>query len=121
AYRGYVDDAMRELLGRGLSAELGALVELGLNHEQQHQELILTDLKHLLSRNPLKPAYQKHWPLTPIRAREPRWIAVEGGAREIGHPGGGFGFDNESPRHRVWLEPFEIASHPVTHGDFIEF
>ena len=97
------------------------MIELGLHHEQQHQELILTDLKHLLSRNPLKPAYQKQWPLTPIRARARRWIGFAGGLHEIGHAGTGFAFDNETPRHRVWLEDFEIASHPVTHGDFLDF
>jgi ergothioneine biosynthesis protein EgtB len=118
AYRRHVDGAMLELLA---TDEAAALVELGLQHEQQHQELILTDIKHLLSRNPLKPAYQKQWPLTPIRAREPRWIAFAGGLYEIGHEGPGFAFDNETPRHRVWLEAFEIASHPVTHGDFMRF
>jgi ergothioneine biosynthesis protein EgtB len=118
AYRRHVDGAMVELLA---TDEAAALVELGLQHEQQHQELILTDIKHLLSRNPLQPAYQKQWPLTPIRAREPRWIAFAGGLHEIGHDGPGFAFDNETPRHRVWLEAFEIASHPVTHGDFMRF
>jgi len=119
AYRRHVDDAVLDLLSTDRLP--GELLELGLQHEQQHQELILTDLKHLLSRNPLKPAYQKKWPLTPIRAREPRWIAHAGGLCEIGHAGPLFAFDNEMPRHRVWIEPFEIASHPVTHGDFIRF
>ena len=119
AYRRHVDDSVLALLGT--ETDHNALLELGLQHEQQHQELILTDLKHLLSRNPLKPAYQKQWPLTPIRAREPRWIAFEGGLCEIGHAGPEFAFDNETPRHRVWVEPFEIASHPVTHGDFLRF
>jgi ergothioneine biosynthesis protein EgtB len=118
AYRRHVDDAMLALRP---GDECAALVELGLHHEQQHQELILTDLKHLFSRNPLKPAYQKQWPLTPIRAREPRWIGFAGGLCEIGHAGAQFCFDNETPRHRVWLDPFEMASHPVTHGDFIRF
>jgi len=119
AYRDHVDRAVLALLSADdFPAEL---LELGLQHEQQHQELILTDLKHLLSRNPLKPAYQKQWPLTPIRAREPHWIAHAGGLSEIGHAGPQFAFDNEMPRHRVWVEPFEIASHPVTHGDFIRF
>jgi ergothioneine biosynthesis protein EgtB len=117
AYRRHVDDAMAKLL----EALDPALVELGLQHEQQHQELILTDLKHLLSRNPLKPAYQKHWPLTTIRARKAQWIAFPGGLAEIGHGGHGFAFDNELPRHRVFLEPFEIASHPVTHGELMRF
>jgi ergothioneine biosynthesis protein EgtB len=116
AYRRHVDDAM--LAAQDLPA---ALLELGLHHEQQHQELILTDLKHLLSRNPLKPVYRKPWPLTPIRARARSWIAFKGGLHEIGHEGAGFAFDNESPRHRVWLEDFEMASHPVTHGDFLDF
>ena len=122
AYRRHVDEAMLGLLaGERLLPEVGALIELGLHHEQQHQELILTDVKHLLSRNPVKPAYQKRWPLTPIYARERRWISFDAGLREIGHGGPGFCFDNETPRHRVWLDAFQIASHPVTHGDFIEF
>jgi ergothioneine biosynthesis protein EgtB len=119
AYRDHVDRAILALLSTDdFPAEL---LELGLQHEQQHQELILTDLKHLLSRNPLRPAYQKLWPLTPIRAREPYWIEHAGGLCEIGHSGPQFAFDNEMPRHRVWIEPFEISSHPVTHGDFIRF
>jgi len=122
AYRRHVDAAMLELLaGDRALPETGALIELGLQHEQQHQELILTDVKHMLSRNPLKPAYQKQWRLTPIRARERSWIACAAGLRDIGHAGADFCFDNETPRHRVWLDAFRIASHPVTHGDFIEF
>jgi ergothioneine biosynthesis protein EgtB len=122
AYRGHVDEAVRTLLaGEPLPAEISGLIELGLQHEQQHQELILTDVKHLLSRNPLKPAYQKQWPLTPIRGRERRWISFDAGLREIGYSGTGFSFDNERPRHRVWLDGFQTASHPVTNGDFIEF
>jgi ergothioneine biosynthesis protein EgtB len=116
AYRRHVDNAV--LAAKELPA---ALLELGLHHEQQHQELVLTDLKHLLSRNPLKPAYQKQWPLTEIRPRARSWIGFPGGLHEIGHAGEGFAFDNEKPRHRVWLEDFEVASHPVTHGDFADF
>jgi len=122
AYREYVDDAMRELLARKeLAADAESLIVLGLHHEQQHQELILTDVKHLLSRNPMKPAYQKQWALTPIRACDRRWISFEPGLHEIGHAGSDFCFDNETPRHRVWVEGFQIATHLVTHGDFIEF
>src|SRR5712672_698834 len=95
-YRRHVDEAM--LAARELPS---ALIALGLHHEQQHQELILTDVKHLLSRNPLQPAYQKHWPLTTIRAREPRWIGFAGGVHAIGHAGEEFCFDNELPRHEV--------------------
>lgn len=122
AYRDHVDKAMLEWLhDERVSGELAPLLELGLQHEQQHQELILTDLKHLLSCNPLRPAYQRQWPLTPVHARQRGWIMFDAGLRDIGHAGGGFCFDNETPRHRVWLEAFQIATHPVTHGDFIEF
>ena len=116
AYRRHVDEAV--LAANDLPA---GLIELGLHHEQQHQELILTDLKHLLSRNPLKPVYRRQWPLTPIRGRARTWIGFAGGLHEIGDAGTEFAFDNETPRHRVWLEDFEIASHPVTHGDFLDF
>ncbi|HKU45606.1 MAG TPA: ergothioneine biosynthesis protein EgtB [Burkholderiales bacterium] len=116
AYRRHVDDAL--LAAKALPADL---LELGLHHEQQHQELILTDVKHLLSRNPLQPVYRRQWPLTTIRARTRRWVGFAGGLHEIGHGPPGFAYDNETPRHRVWLEDFQIASHPVTHGDFVEF
>jgi ergothioneine biosynthesis protein EgtB len=122
AFRDRIEQEIAELLdANALDAQSLALVELGIQHEQQHQELILTDLKHLLSCNPLKPAYQKTWPLTQVLARAPRWIAFEQGAQRVGHSGAGFSFDNEGPEHTVWLEPFEIASHPVTHGDFLRF
>lgn len=97
------------------------LMWLGCNHEEQHQELILTDLKHLLAKNPLKPAYQARWPLTGVEAKKPRWHRYEGGLIEIGNANADFCFDNETPRHRVFLEQFELASHPVTHGDFAAF
>lgn len=100
------------------------LMWLGCNHEEQHQELILTDLKHLLAKNPLKPAYQTRWPLTGVEAKKPRWHRYEGGLIEIGNTNSEnseFCFDNETPRHRVFLAPFELASHPVTHGDFAAF
>ncbi len=122
AYRQHVDAAMLGLLTqKPTHPDIEALIELGLQHEQQHQELILTDVKNLLSRNPLKPAYQKPWPLTPIRACERQWLTFEAGLQEIGHSGPDFCFDNEMPRHRVWLNAFQIASHPVTHGDFLDF
>ena len=122
AYRDQVDEEVSDLLERDvLVPELRALVELGMNHEQQHQELILADLKHMLSCNPTRPAYQKTWPLTPISPEQRRWLPLAGGLREIGHGGDGFAFDNEQPRHKVWIEPFEIASLPVTHGELIDF
>jgi ergothioneine biosynthesis protein EgtB len=121
AYRRHVDDRVAELLDRGARPGLAALIELGINHEQQHQELILTDVKHLFSRNPLFPVYRKHWPLTTVAPRARTWIAYPEDTYEIGHRGDGFAFDNEGPAHRALVSAFKIASHPVTHGDYIEF
>lgn len=121
AYRRHVDAAMCALLEHPLPDALAERVELGLHHEQQHQELIVTDLKHLFSRNPLKPAYLEGAAPVSMAAPEPHWIAFDGGMQQIGHAGDGFCFDNETPRHRVWLAPFAIASCPVTQGDFIAF
>lgn len=125
AYRGHVDQAMCRLLdsGAGSDREAGqweSLVELGLHHEQQHQELILMDIKHVLSVNPLRPAYQPA-PPPPAAARPLAWHRVEGGLVEIGHGGEGFAFDNEGPRHKVWLEPFAIASRPVSCAEYLAF
>jgi len=121
-YREAVDAEVRDLLASGtLGPDALALVELGLNHEQQHQELLLTDVKHMFSRNPLRPVYRKSWPLTTVHPNPIEWIPVAGGKHEIGYTGDAFRFDNESPRHGVWLEPFEIASRPVTHGDYLRF
>jgi ergothioneine biosynthesis protein EgtB len=123
AYRRYTDAAMLDLIGNErLPPDSLALVELGLQHEQQHQELILTDAKHLLSRNPLKPAYRQAGPpVPPVKAVSAGWLRFDGGIQAIGHEGNGFCFDNELPRHRVWLEPFELASRPVNNGEFAEF
>jgi ergothioneine biosynthesis protein EgtB len=122
AYRSAVEQEVVALLhADALAPDLQALVDLGIQHEQQHQELILTDVKHMLSCNPLKPAYQKTWPLTPIQPGESRWVRIAGGERRIGHDGDGFSFDNETPRHTVWIHDFDIATHPVTHGNFIDF
>ena len=122
AYRAQVDDAVAAIIASGrLDPATSALIDLGIQHEQQHQELILTDVKHMLSCNPLKPVYRKQWPLTPIQPGPSRWVRVKGGEQRIGAAGDGFAFDNETPRHTVWLENFDIATHPVTHGDFIDF
>ena len=122
AYRHAVDERMAALVGRGdTPAEAAALIELGLQHEQQHQELILTDLKHLLSCNPLDPVYQPQWPLARVAPVAPAWLAFDGGSVEIGHDGDGFGFDNESPRHAVLLRPYALANRLVTHGEWLAF
>jgi len=122
AYRAHVDHCMYALLARGgLDPAIGALVELGLNHEEQHQELILTDLKFLLGSNPLAPVYREgdHVAAKPVAAMA--WIGFEGGVTEIGHAGPGFSFDNERPRHRTFLAPFELASRAVTNGEWLAF
>jgi ergothioneine biosynthesis protein EgtB len=121
-YRARIDERMAALLDdRPDDAELAALVELGLHHEQQHQELLLMDIKHVLSRNPLEPVYRPTGVPVP-GAREPAgWLGVEGGLVEIGHDGGSFAFDNEQPRHRLFLEPCEVADRLVTAGDWMAF
>lgn len=125
AYRRNITERMMVLLAADANSandtEFLKLAWLGCNHEEQHQELILTDLKHLLSKNPLKPPYQSRWPLTPVESRNKRWHRFDGGLIEVGFEGEGFRFDNESPRHKTYLMPFELASHPVTHGDFAAF
>lgn len=155
-YRAHVDEAMLRLLEGPISPEVAQLVTLGCNHEQQHQELIVTDIKHALWTNPLHPAYREVAvpealsrklaaggkltsrevaTLAPSpasdgsttakqnsRATFPlRWIAYEGGLHSIGHEGDSFSFDNETPRHRVFLQPFRLASRLVTNAEYLEF
>ena len=121
-YRAVVDRALQEFLATPAARrpEVAALLELGLQHEQQHQELLLTDLLHAFSRNPLAPAYRPGAP--PPSAPSPLgWTAHAGGIVRIGHEGPGFAFDNEEPAHRAFLEPFELASRPVSAGEFAAF
>jgi len=120
AYRADVDRRMQRLLATITDTDALALVELGLHHEQQHQELLLTDIKHLFSCNPLLPAYRGAAPLAAV-ASPLRWHAFAEGLAEIGHGGNGFGFDNESPRHRVYLPAYELASRLVTNGEYAAF
>ncbi|HEX4123943.1 MAG TPA: ergothioneine biosynthesis protein EgtB [Tepidisphaeraceae bacterium] len=124
AYRKHVDAHMAELIDRlhepGL-AELRPVVELGLHHEQQHQELMLMDIQHVFWVNPLRPAYHRPLPPSPDLAPPMRWIGFPGGQREIGHAGDSFAFDNESPRHRVYLPPYELANRLVTNGEWNAF
>jgi ergothioneine biosynthesis protein EgtB len=122
AYRYAVDEQMRALLTRGIPDAATHVVTLGLHHEQQHQELILTDLLHLLSCNPLAPAYRLPPPNLPAAAAAPlAWLHHDGGLVEVGHGGGGFAFDNETPRHRQWLQPYAIASRCVTRAEWAAF
>jgi ergothioneine biosynthesis protein EgtB len=119
AYRRHVSEAMTGLLAGG-DNRIAPLVELGLHHEQQHQELLLMDAKHLLAQNPLRPAYQT-MTAPKAKARPLTWREFEGGLVEIGHDGAGFAFDNEGPRHRVWLEPFALAARPANCGEYLAF
>ena len=121
AYRADVDRRVQALLRQGVAPEVAALVELGLQHEQQHQELILTDVQHLLSCNPLDPAYRERAGRPSQPAAGLQWCRFEGGAVDIGHDGPGFAFDNERPRHRVWLRPYELADRLVTQGEWATF
>ena len=124
AYRGHVDAAMDRLMASAPADrwdEIAELIELGINHEQQHQELILMDIKHVLSLNPLSPVYAPA-PAAPVGGGAPiQWLLYEGGLVEIGHDGQGFAFDNEGPRHRVWLEPFVLASRLSTCAEYRAF
>ncbi len=125
AYRAHIDAGMVELLDHGVMPdEVRELVELGLNHEQQHQELILTDVLHLLSCNPLKPAYAPARASADderVSAPDLHWIAFDEGIVDIGHDGNGFAFDNEAPRHRQYLNGFSLASRAVTNGEYLAF
>ena len=118
AYRAYVDAAMLTAFD-----DLdGALLALGLAHEEQHQELMLMDIKHLFSLNVIAPAYQPRSKREQTRAPAPvEWIGFKGGLIEIGHGGAGFAFDNEGPRHRVFLEPFALADRLVSAGEYLAF
>lgn len=124
AYRAHVHSAMHDLFDRAAERdwnEIAARTVLGCHHEEQHQELILTDLKYCFALNPLRPAYRDDLPSPAGAAPALRFEAQPPGLREIGHAGGGFAFDNESPRHRVFLEPFALAARLVTAGEYLEF
>lgn len=121
SYRSYVDQEMTDFLMCGVPAEVEAVIDLGCHHEQQHQELILMDIKHVLSANPLAPAYAAT-PGPPARCVPAGgWVGHEGGLVEVGHHGPGFAFDNENPRHQVYLQPFELSAGLVTNGRWLEF
>lgn len=126
-YRRHVDQHMLTLLTQDLPGALSGLIELGLQHEQQHQELMFTDLKHHFSCNPLYPAWRSTAPEQPKTQsadngkRAPDYLRLDGGLCDIGNNGAGFSYDNEGPRHRVWLEPFELAERNVSNGDFLAF
>ncbi|MCU1306672.1 MAG: hypothetical protein JWN45_1367 [Acidobacteriaceae bacterium] len=122
AFRRYVDDAMLKLLEGDVSAELSDLVVLGLQHEQQHQELIVTDMKHGLWSNSLRPPFCES-PSKAPNGNVPRlkWHRYPAGNFEIGHQGQGFSFDNETPRHTTYLQDFQLASRLITNVEYMQF
>ncbi len=126
AYRAEVDDRVRDLLDGGDEGRLAAiapLLELGLHHEQRHQELLLTDVKYNLFSNPLRPAYDPDLPEPPalLCPTAAAWIPFEGGMTEIGHAGDGFHFDDEGPAHPAFTAPFALQDRPVTNREFLAF
>jgi ergothioneine biosynthesis protein EgtB len=127
AYRADVDARVSRLLDLSgdmdvaRRGELAMLITLGLQHEQQHQELMLTDVKHLLAQSLLLPAYLEKQPARAAVAAPLAWLAFDGGLTDIGHDGEGFSFDNELPRHRQYVAPFALASRLVTNGEYLAF
>jgi ergothioneine biosynthesis protein EgtB len=122
-YRKNIDTRMQDMLDTASESAMESvapIIELGFHHEQQHQELLLMDIKHVLSRNPMMPVYAGR----PSEVTEPDatgWVEILGGLVDVGHEGQGFHFDNEQPRHRVWLEDFRLADRLVTNGEWLEF
>jgi ergothioneine biosynthesis protein EgtB len=121
AYRRHVDEHIASLLQHPPEDRVATLIELGLQHEQQHQELLATDIKHAFFTNPLHPAYAKREHTMTPPAKPFSWIEFSGGLKQIGHDGNGFCFDNELPRHSVFMQPFKIASRPVTCAEYLAF
>ncbi|HVO75414.1 MAG TPA: ergothioneine biosynthesis protein EgtB [Ignavibacteriaceae bacterium] len=123
-YRDYIDEKMVEFLensGEEIYTSLAPVVEIGIHHEQQHQELILTDIKHVFSINPLTPVYFKKETEEKSEIPELNWISFKEGVHEIGFEGRGFSYDNEGPKHKEYLESFLLSSRLITNGEYIEF
>jgi ergothioneine biosynthesis protein EgtB len=123
AYREHVDAAIERCLARHFCEQAAGLIELGCHHEQQHQELLLTDILHLFAQNPLYPVYKAPVPL-PVERSDSRGAVnrhYRGGMIEIGHDGQQFAFDCEEPRHRLWIEPYRLDRYPVTNAQWMQF
>lgn len=122
AYRAHVDRSMDDLLSHDIADDVRELVTLGLNHEQQHQELMLTDIKHVFSVNPLRPVYRERSSVARNDSIQPLdWVPFAEGVERVGYDGAGFSYDNEMPRHRQFIEAFELGSRLVTNGEYLEF
>ncbi|XLS29919.1 ergothioneine biosynthesis protein EgtB [Flavobacteriaceae bacterium M23B6Z8] len=120
-YRSYVDDAMIALLSKDFPDALTGVLEIGIHHEKQHQELLLTDIKYILGNNPLLPVYDQKFIEHKEQSDQREWIFVPEGIYEIGHIGSDFCYDNELGVHKVFLQDFEISSRLVTNGEYLEF
>ncbi|WP_420321656.1 ergothioneine biosynthesis protein EgtB [Flagellimonas sp.] len=121
AYRKYVTENIQKLFETVQNAELNSLLEIGIHHEKQHQELLLTDIKYILGNNPLLPMYSEQFQDHPIETHGQEWISMEEGLYDIGHSSDGFCYDNELGKHKVFLHTYEISNKLVTNGEFIEF
>ena len=120
-YRTYVDNAMASFLQEPIPQGAADLVTLGLQHESQHQELLLMDAKHMLAQNPIHPLYRAREHMETVAASPMQWVPVTGGIIDVGHNGDGFSFDNELPRHEALVPSFEIGSRLVTAGEWLDF
>lgn len=120
-YRKHVDEGMEKFLSHDVKDDLVGLIQIGLNHEQQHQELLYTDIKYILGHNPLFPAYSNNEKENIVQDSPAKFIEMSEGVYEIGHSGEGFCFDNELNRHKVYLSPYKICSNLVTNGEYMEF
>src|SRR5690606_20694368 len=122
AYRRYVDEHVAQWISAGgHGEELDEIMAWGINHEQQHQELLLTDIKYILGHNPLFPPYQPDYKLPATTVYNAAYQCIPEGLYQIGYEGDGFCFDNERDIHRIWLDSYEIATQPVTNGEFLAF
>ncbi len=123
-YRAHVDEALQSLFAGSFAEaeDVASRIEIGVNHEQQHQELLLTDILSLFALNPLRPAYRDGAQLRAHQDTQPlTWTAFSGGQQAIGHAGHGFAFDNEGPRHEILLRPFKLANRLVTNAEWLDF
>lgn len=120
-YRQHVDEAMTSLLQKDTSGEVQTIITLGLNHEQQHQELLVTDIKYILGHNPLFPVYEENSFTEPVLPHDNEFIRIEEGVYEVGYRGSGFCFDNELQPHGVFINPFYIRKSLVTNGEYLDF
>jgi ergothioneine biosynthesis protein EgtB len=126
SYRNHVDESMLQFMENANDKEwreLSAVIEIGIHHEQQHQELIVTDIKHVLSENPLNPEYinKQNKERSSHKPEDMEWVSFEGGVCNIGNEGEGFGYDNEYPLHKVYLNPYKLGSRLVTNAEYMEF